>query len=294
MKVMDNIAKAIICMALLAAFPWYRAGAQMITQDPVHIATSIMNASQAMDASMDQLGTLLQMTDEMKGVRDALNFFLDDDSAFGKAVGILEDLGQLERVGRMYIDLTDRMVDYSESLATMGRFNLGDVTDYANFLSIYLRQLNYTVDFLKQVSSKAGLTKGDKLRMADETVREIRKIGDEMDSYYRAVFARYEQMARAKALGELDRTLSSQLTPDSYVASLEGYGSRAGAASVIVNIVSIILGMSGLILLLSGYARYAGGYGPGSRVNSQVFIKIGAGLFACTVILQVLVEVFKI
>lgn len=288
-----NSAFRLLCISLATLLPVYRAGAQMITQDPVHIATSITNAAQAMDASLDQLGTLLHITDELTGLHDALSFFLDDESVFGKAVGVLEDLGQLERVGRMYIDLTDKMVDYSKSLTTMRELDLGDVTDYSAFLSIYLRQLNYTVDFLKKIASKAGLTKGDKLRMADETVREIDKIGEEMDAYYRSVFARYEQIARAKALGELDRALSAQLVPDRYVKSLEGYGTREAAAGTIVGIVSRILILAGLGLLLAGYARYVRGNVEG-HISAHVFIRIGAGIFAGAVLLQVLVEVFKI
>ena len=84
-----NSAFRLLCISLATLLPVYRAGAQMITQDPVHIATSITNAAQAMDASLDQLGTLLHITDELTGLHDALSFFLDDDSVFGKAVGEL-------------------------------------------------------------------------------------------------------------------------------------------------------------------------------------------------------------
>ena len=276
----------LIMMLLLGALP---ARGQAVVIDPSQIAASAMNAADQLDFMLDQLGELTSLTDKLSVVKQYVDDVFGEDGIGGKAIGIMEDLGTLQRLTEAYNSNIRSIVTYTQYLRESERFSLSDANVLLMYLNSSKNQAEEAVLVAKKILSTLGLTKKEK---KDEIEKLTEELEDARKKTEEIIGIELETTVEAEAFTQMLDYIDGGMTSDGYVESLSGNGSMQSAAKGTVGVITFILGLLGAVCVAWGYLHYTRGTMVGDSSADLAFLRIGMALLGGTALLGILSSAF--
>lgn len=265
--------------------------AQAVVIDPSQIAASAVNAADQLDYMFDQLGELAHLGDQMNTMREHINNVFGEDGIGGKTISLLQDLGTLQRLTESYNSTMKMTEMYARQMKEMEQFRLSDANMMLSYLNSMKTQVELAIETAKKILNTLGFSKMEKKQ-------EVEKIIEDMESNLRNMEKMMEVEVQAtvmaEGLNEFMDVVDNDLSTQEYVSAKQGYGSRQGAASGSLGVISLILGLLGIASCALGYHLFVSGGIAGDPTSEQVFIRIGEAFLAATVTINIIAGLFNI
>lgn len=283
---MKRLIPVLLLLLLIRATP---ASGQAVVIDPSQIAASAINAADQIDFMFDQLGELTSLTDKLGVVKKYVDDVFGEDGIGGKAIGIMEDLGTLQRLTQAYNANMNSIKTYSQYLRESQKFGISDANTLLMYLNSSKDQAEEAVIVAKKLLSTLGLTKKEKKDEIDALTRELEESLAQMETL---IDIELETTIEAEAFAQMIDYLDDNLDSDAYVDSLRGYGTPESAAKGTVGLISLILGLLGVACIAWGYLHYTRGTMLGDSSADLAFLRIGIAMLAGVVMLNILSSTF--
>lgn len=265
--------------------------AQAVVIDPSQIAASAVNAADQLDYMFDQLGELAHLGDQMNTMREHINNVFGEDGIGGKTISLLQDLGTLQRLTESYNSTMKMTEMYARQMKEMEQFRLSDANMMLSYLNSMKTQVELAIETAKKILNTLGFSKMEKKQ-------EVEKIIEDMESNLRnmkkVMEVEVQATVMAEGLNEFMDVVDNDLSTQEYVSAKQGYGSRQGAASGSLGVISLILGLLGIASCALGYHLFVSGGIAGDPTSEQVFIRIGEAFLAATVTINIIAGLFNI
>ena len=150
-----------------------RAGAQAVVIDPSQIAASAINVADQIDYAIDQVSELTNMGDKLGNLKGHLDNVFGEDGIGGKAITLMQDLGTLERLTKVYNSTLQTTVQYAERLKTSGNFRVSDVNAMLAYLNSSKQTAELAIQTAKKIINSLGFSKGEKKDELDDMIKEL-------------------------------------------------------------------------------------------------------------------------
>ena len=263
------------------------ARAQEVVIDPSQIAASASNAAEQIDYMLDQLSELSSLGDKLGDVKDYIDDVFGEDGVGGKALGVMQDLGTLDRLTDSF-NSTMRMTEaYAGRIRACGRLGLADTNAMLSYLNSAKRQAETAIAMSRKILSTMGFTKKEKKdeleKMVADMERSNRRLSDAMEVEIEASFL-------AEGLGQFIRSIDAGMSTRQVAEDGRTYGSATGAAQGSLGVISMLLALLGVISTAWGLRRFV--LSPGDPGADMVFLRIGEALIAGTFVLSLLSSFF--
>lgn len=283
--------KRILAISLLVLAASLRAGAQAVVIDPSQIAASAINVADQIDYAIDQVSELTNMGDKLGNLKGHLDNVFGEDGIGGKAITLMQDLGTLERLTKVYNSTLQTTVAYAERLKTSGNFRMGDVNTMLAYLNSSKQTAELAVQTAKKILNSLGFSKGEKKDELDDLIRELEEELKRMDD---VMEIEMESSLMAEGLVEFVNVIDGEASAETYVESREEYGEKTSAAGRSLGLVSVLLMLLGIVSCAYGYVVYLRGGIAGDPTAENIFIRIGVALFACMFIINLISKAFNL
>ena len=162
-------------LGLMAALllPCLAARAQEVVIDPSQIAASAVNAADQVDYMIDQLGELTDLGDKLAGLKGYMDDLFGEDGVGGKAIGLLQDLGTIDRLAECYTSTMESAERYAARCRESGNWRMSDVNAILSYLNSSKREAEMILETVKKLLATAGFTKKEKMDQVDRAVAEL-------------------------------------------------------------------------------------------------------------------------
>lgn len=279
-----------MALAALLCFPVV-SRAQAVVIDPSQIAASAVNAADQLDYMFDQLGELANLGDQMNTMREHINNVFGEDGIGGKTIGILQDLGTLQRLTESYNSTMKMTEMYAKQMKEMEQFRLSDANMMLSYLNSMKTQVELAIETAKKILNTMGFSKMEKKQEVEKLIGEME---DNLLSMERVMEVEMQATIMAEGLNDFMDIVDNDLSTQEYVAAKQGYGTQQGAASGSLGVISLILGLLGIASCALGYHLFVSGGIAGDPTSEQVFIRIGEAFLAAMVTINVIASLFHI
>ena len=282
----------IVILAIIALLCIPRSSrAQAVVIDPSQIAASAVNAADQLDYMFDQLGELAHLGDQMNTMREHINNAFGEDGIGGKTIGILQDLGTLQRLTESYNSTMKMTEMYARQMKEMEQFRLSDANMMLSYLNSMKTQVELAIETAKKILNTMGFSKMEKKQEVEKLIGEME---DNLLSMERVMEVEMQATIMAEGLNDFMDIVDNDLSTQEYVAAKQGYGTQQGAASGSLGVISLILGLLGIASCALGYHLFVSGGIAGDPTSEQVFIRIGEAFLAAMVTVNVIASLFHI
>lgn len=283
--------KRLLAAVILALALALRAGAQAVVIDPSQIAASAINVADQIDYAIDQISELTNMGDKLGNLKGHLDNVFGEDGIGGKAITLMQDLGTLERLTKVYNSTLQTTLQYAERLKTSGNFRVSDVNAMLAYLNSSKQTAELAVQTAKKILSSLGLSKGEKKDELDDMIKELE---EELKKTDDVMEIEMESSLMAEGLIDFVNVIDNETSVQSYVEARQEYGEKKSAAGKTLGLISVILMLLGIVSCAYGYVVYLRGGIAGDPTAQNIFIRIGVALFACIFILNLISSVFNL
>ena len=281
---------AILAIIALLCIP-RSSRAQAVVIDPSQIAASAVNAADQLDYMFDQLGELAHLGDQMNTMREHINNVFGEDGIGGKTIGILQDLGTLQRLTESYNSTMKMTEMYARQMKEMEQFRLSDANMMLSYLNSAKKQVELAIETAKKILNTMGFSKMEKKQEVEKLIKEME---DNLLSMERVMEVEMQATIMAEGLNDFMEIVDNDLSTQEYVAAKQGYGTQQSAASGSLGVISLILGLMGIASCALGYHLFVSGGIAGDPTSEQVFIRIGEAFLAAMVTINVIASLFHI
>ena len=265
--------------------------AQAVVIDPSQIAASAVNAADQLDYMFDQLEELAHLGDQMNTMREHINNVFGEDGIGVKTIGILQDLGTLQRLTESYNSTMKMTEMYARQMKEMEQFRLSDANMMLSYLNSAKKQVELAIETAKKILNTMGFSKMEKKQEVEKLIKEME---DNLLSMERVMEVEMQATIMAEGLNDFMDMVDNDLSTQEYVAAKQGYGSQQSAASGSLGVISLILGLLGIASCALGYHLFVSGGIAGDPTSEQVFIRIGEAFLAAMVTINVIASLFHI
>ena len=266
-----------------------RAGAQAVVIDPSQIAASAINVADQIDYAIDQIGELANLGDKLKGVKEYVDDVFGEDGIGGKAIGMMEDLGTLQRLTQAFNMSLQSFDQYAKYIKESEKYGISEANVLLMYLNSAKNDATLAVDVAKKILGTLGLTKKEKKDEIDKLTKELE---DQARLTSEVISMEIETSIAAEGfcqfIDNIDMTMSSQ----NYVSSGQSYGSMTSSARGTVGLISLLLGLLGVVSIAWGYLHYVRGTMLGDSSADLAFVRIGIAMLAGVVVLNILSTTF--
>lgn len=283
--------KRLLTAVILALALALRAGAQAVVIDPSQIAASAINVADQIDYAIDQISELTNMGDKLGNLKGHLDNVFGEDGIGGKAITLMQDLGTLERLTKVYNSTLQTTLQYAERLKTSGNFRVSDVNAMLAYLNSSKQTAELAVQTAKKILSSLGLSKGEKKDELDDMIKELE---EELKKTDDVMEIEMESSLMAEGLIDFVNVIDNETSVQSFVEARQEYGEKKSAAGKTLGLISVILMLLGIVSCAYGYVVYLRGGIAGDPTAQNIFIRIGVALFACIFILNLISSVFNL
>ena len=281
---------AILAIIALLCIP-RSSRAQAVVIDPSQIAASAVNAADQLDYMFDQLGELAHLGDQMNTMREHINNVFGEDGIGGKTIGILQDLGTLQRLTESYNSTMKMTEMYARQMKEMEQFRLSDANMMLSYLNSAKKQVELAIETAKKILNTMGFSKMEKKQEVEKLIKEME---DNLLGMERVMEVEMQATIMAEGLNDFMDIVDNDLSTQEYVAAKQGYGTQQSAASGSLGVISLILGLMGIASCALGYHLFVSGGIAGDPTSEQVFIRIGEAFLAAMVTINVIASLFHI
>ena len=281
---------AILAIIALLCIP-RSSRAQAVVIDPSQIAASAVNAADQLDYMFDQLEELAHLGDQMNTMREHINNVFGEDGIGGKTIGILQDLGTLQRLTESYNSTMKMTEMYARQMKEMEQFRLSDANMMLSYLNSAKKQVELAIETAKKILNTMGFSKMEKKQEVEKLIKEME---DNLLGMERVMEVEMQATIMAEGLNDFMDMVDNDLSTQEYVAAKQGYGSQQSAASGSLGVISLILGLLGIASCALGYHLFVSGGIAGDPTSEQVFIRIGEAFLAAMVTINVIASLFHI
>lgn len=266
-----------------------RAGAQAVVIDPSQIAASAINVADQIDYAIDQIGELANLGDKLKGVKEYVDDVFGEDGIGGKAIGMMEDLGTLQRLTQAFNMSLQSFDQYAKYIKESEKYGISEANVLLMYLNSAKNDATLAVDVAKKILGTLGLTKKEKKDEIDKLTKELE---DQARLTSEVISMEIETSIAAEGfcqfIDNIDMTMSSQ----DYVSSGQSYGSMTSSARGTVGLISLLLGLLGVVSIAWGYLHYVRGTMLGDSSADLAFVRIGIAMLAGVLVLNILSTTF--
>ena len=281
---------AILAIIALLCIP-RSSRAQAVVIDPSQIAASAVNAADQLDYMFDQLEELAHLGDQMNTMREHINNVFGEDGIGGKTIGILQDLGTLQRLTESYNSTMKMTEMYARQMKEMEQFRLSDANMMLSYLNSAKKQVELAIETAKKILNTMGFSKMEKKQEVEKLIKEME---DNLLDMERVMEVEMQATIMAEGLNDFMEIVDNDLSTQEYVAAKQGYGTQQSAASGSLGVISLILGLMGIASCALGYHLFVSGGIAGDPTSEQVFIRIGEAFLAAMVTINVIASLFHI
>ena len=281
---------AILAIIALLCIP-RSSRAQAVVIDPSQIAASAVNAADQLDYMFDQLEELAHLGDQMNTMREHINNVFGEDGIGGKTIGILQDLGTLQRLTESYNSTMKMTEMYARQMKEMEQFRLSDANMMLSYLNSAKKQVELAIETAKKILNTMGFSKMEKKQEVEKLIKEME---DNLLDMERVMEVEMQATIMAEGLNDFMEIVDNDLSTQEYVAAKQGYGTQQSAASGSLGVISLILGLLGIASCALGYHLFVSGGIAGDPTSEQVFIRIGEAFLAAMVTINVIASLFHI
>ncbi len=296
--------------------------------DGLQIAGNAANTGLTLEQAIQQLLTTLDGLDIMedsnidfKAMKGWLNDVFGEGSSYMKVYQFLRDsqqwvsmINSLNSQMKTFESIT-KMLSSSNNIL----YNAQLTTSLIYQANSMLQMVQRTIDQTKKLLEDTGISKSDKIKLADEAAQECEAITrygtDELLNEVAAIQTRasiqeamnflagnppgtgLSNMGSSTSFYDEDVDINDDLTPrtdgssnasDSLV-DIEARSNLTGSFSGVYALAFILLGLLSAMSLVIAYVRYT----RGDYQGEFAFIKVAAGLLIFTILLVVLNNTFK-
>ena len=283
--------KRIISIAALVLLVTIRAGAQAVVIDPSQIAASAINVADQIDYAIDQVSELTNMGDKLGNLKGHLDNIFGEEGVGGKAITLMQDLGTLDRLTKVYNSTMTATEAYAKRLKESGNASMGDVNTMLAYLNSSKQTAEMAITTAKKILSSLGFSKGEKKDEIDDLIDELEENLAKMNT---TMEIELESTAMAEGLTDFVAMIDDNTATEQYVEAMEHYGDRTSSAGRTLGLVSVILMLLGIASCVYGYIMYIRGGIAGDPTAQNVFIRIGVALFAGMFILNIISKLFNL
>lgn len=283
--------KKILTVSLLLLLAVIRAGAQAVVIDPSQIAASAINVADQIDYAIDQVSELTNMGDKLGNLKGHLDNVFGEDGIGGKAINLMQDLGTLDRLTKVYNSTLKTTAAYAVRLKESGKFSMGDVNAMLAYLNSSKQTAELAIQTAKKILSTLGLSKGEKKDEIDDMIKELE---EELAAMESAMEIEMEASLMAEGLVDFVNMIDNEASTEQYVQAMEPYGEKTSTAGRTLGLITIILMLLGIVATAWGYVVYLRGGIAGDPTAQNVFIRIGVALFASMFLLNIISKVFNL
>lgn len=266
-----------------------RAGAQAVVIDPSQIAASAINVADQIDYAIDQIGELANLGDKLKGVKEYVDDVFGEDGIGGKAIGMMEDLGTLQRLTQAFNMSLQSFDQYAKYIKESEKYGISEANVLLMYLNSAKNDATLAVEVAKKILGTLGLTKKEKKDEIDKLTKELE---DQARLTSEVISMEIETSIAAEGfcqfIDNIDMTMSSQ----DYVSSGQSYGSMSSSARGTVGLISLLLGLLGVVSIAWGYLHYVRGTMLGDSSADLAFVRIGIAMLAGVLVLNILSTTF--
>lgn len=283
--------KKILTVSLLLLLAVIRAGAQAVVIDPSQIAASAINVADQIDYAIDQVSELTNMGDKLGNLKGHLDNVFGEDGIGGKAINLMQDLGTLDRLTKVYNSTLKTTAAYAVRLKESGKFSMGDVNAMLAYLNSSKQTAELAIQTAKKILSTLGLSKGEKKDEIDDMIKELE---EELAAMESAMEIEMEASLMAEGLVDFVNMIDNEASTEQYVQAMEPYGEKTSTVGRTLGLITIILMLLGIVATAWGYVVYLRGGIAGDPTAQNVFIRIGVALFASMFLLNIISKVFNL
>lgn len=264
-------------------------GAQQVVIDPSQIAASATNAADQIDFMIDQLGELSNLGDKLKGVKDYVDDVFGEDGIGGKAIGVMQDLGTLQRLTEAFNSSLASFDQYAKYIKESKNYGISEANSLLMYLNSAKKNAEMAVEVAKKLLNTLGFTKKEK---KDEIEKITKELEEQMRLTDRLISIEMETSIAAEGFCQFIEGIDKGMTSQGYVDSGRSYGTMSASARGSMGVISLILGLLGVFSLAWGYIHYVRGTMLGDSSADLVFMRVGVGLIAAVILLNILSSVF--
>ena len=266
-----------------------RAGAQAVVIDPSQIAASAINVADQIDYAIDQIGELANLGDKLKGVKEYVDDVFGEDGIGGKAIGMMEDLGTLQRLTEAFNMSIQSFEQYAAYIKETEKYGISEANTLLMYLNSAKKDATMAVDVAKKILGTLGLTKKEK---KDELEKLTKELEDQARLTSEVISMEIETSIAAEGFCQFIDDMDQMMTSQDYVASGQSYGTMTSSAKSTVGLISLLLGLLGVASLAWGYLHYVRGTMVGDSSADLAFMRIGIAMLAGVVVLNILATTF--
>lgn len=282
--------RILIILSITLLLPVY-ASAQWTVIDPSQIAASAINVADQIDYAIDQIDELTNMGDKLGNLKGHLDNVFGEDGLGGKAISLMQDLGTLERLTKVYNSTLESTATYAKRLKENGNMKVSDVNTMLAYLNSSKQTAELAIQTAKKILNSLGLSKGEKKEELDKMIKELE---DDLKKTGNAIEIEYEASLMAQGLNDFVKIIDEGTSSEEYVEARRGYGEKTSAAGKSLGFISLVLMMLIAVATAYGYLIYLRGGISGDPTAERVFIRVGVALFVGMFILNLLSRIFNL
>jgi len=278
----------IISVCMLFSLPSW---GQAVVIDPSQIAASAINVADQIDYAIDQISELTNMGDKLGNLKGHLDNVFGEDGLGGKAISLMQDLGTLERLTKVYNSTLQTTAAYATRLKESGNVKVSDVNAMLAYLNSSKQTAELAIQTAKKILNSLGFSKGEKKEELDKMIKELE---EDLQKTGTAIEIEYEASLMAQGLDDFVKIIDEGTSSEEFVEAKKGYGDKTSAAGRSLGFVSAVLMLLIAVATAYGYVLYVRGGISGDPKAELVFVRIGVALFAGMFILNVLSRIFNL
>lgn len=278
----------IISVCMLFSLPSW---GQAVVIDPSQIAASAINVADQIDYAIDQIDELTNMGDKLGNLKGHLDNVFGEDGIGGKAISLMQDLGTLERLTKVYNSTLRSTATYAARLKESGSVRVSDVNTMLAYLNSSKQTAELAVQTAKKILNSLGFSKGEKKEELDKIIKELE---DDLRKTGNAIEIEYDASLMAQGLDDFVKILDEGTSSQAFVEARESYGEKKSAAGKSLGFITAILMLLIAVATAYGYVIYLRGGISGDPTAELIFIRIGVALFAGMFILNVISRIFNL
>jgi len=278
----------IICAILLCAAPSW---GQSVVIDPSQIAASAINVADQIEYAIDQISELTDMGDKLGNLKGHLDNVFGEDGIGGKAISLMQDLGTLERLTKVYNSTMKSAVAYADMLKSSDKMRVSDVNTMLAYLNSSKQTAELAVATAKKILNSLGFSKGEKKEELDKMVTELEDKLKQMDT---VMEIEMEASLMAEGLNDFIQMIDNETSTEDFVEARREFGEKKNTAGKTLGFISVILMLLGIVSCAYGYVIYLRGGIAGDPTSMNIFIRIGVALFAGVFILNLISRTFNL
>lgn len=283
--------KRTITLIMAALTLCMQAGAQEVVIDPTQIAASAINVMDQIDYAIDQITELTDMGGKLGNLKGHLDNVFGEDGVGGKAISLMQDLGTLERLTKVFNSTVSSASRYAAVIKENGNFRVSDVNAMLSYLNTSKQTAQMAVDMAKKILNSIGLSKGEKKAEIDKAIKEMEESLAKMQT---SMEIEIDSILMAQGMTEFMDIIDSEGSPENYVEALQGYGQSRTAGGSALGLVTAILMLLGIVSCAYGYVVYMRGGIAGDPTAEKIFIRIGVALFTASFIIGLISNAFNL